>query len=307
MASKYLASIFFFSLVVILPIQVHYTGDYGVGGKQQSNDTDAENTMWLQMYTHSPFSQVDYVEEGKKPRAGIKEPPSGYWWMYVGFVYLFTAMALYLIIVETKRVIRIRQNYLGSQSTITDRTIRLSGIPPESRSEEKIREIIEGLEIGKVETVTLCKNWRKLDDLVEERLNLLRKLEESWTVYLGHKNGSGNRKYVNSQQSHQTNSLNGEDEESRLLESGNGEQSHGSSYAQDRPKTRIWYGFLGLQSQKVDAIDYYEEKLRKLDERIKAAREKDYEATPLAFVTLDSPASCVSIMSSHYMTIANHL
>jgi hypothetical protein len=41
----------------------------------------------------------------------------------------------------------------------------------------------------------------------------------------------------------------------------------------------------------IDAIDYYEEKLRKIDEYIQNAREKEYPATEIAFVTMESIAA----------------
>jgi hypothetical protein len=47
-----------------------------------------------------------------------------------------------------------------------------------------------------------------------------------------------------------------------------------------------------MRRHKVDAIDYYEEKLRRADEEIKQLRAKKYAPTPLAFVTMDSVASC---------------
>ena len=206
--------------------------------------------------------------------------------MYLGFVYLFTGVAVYLIVNETRKIIRVRQDYLGSQSTLTDRTIRLSGIPKQLRSEDMIKETIENLDIGKVESVTLCRNWGELDDLISERKTVLRKLEAAWTIHLGYKRPS---KMSNSRLSQQSN---GDDEESRLLNVSDHDQEH--VYAQDRPTTNVWYGFLNLQSRKIDAIDYYEERLRKLDEKIKTARDKDFKPTPLAFVTLDSTAAAVS-------------
>lgn len=286
MAIKFLAITFFFSLVVILPVHVHYIGDWG-GGPINRNDSDTNSTMQLYGQPRPLFLEsfnLESLEESKKQN-------TGYLWMYVAFVYLFTGIALYLILSETKKIIRIRQDYLGSQSTVTDRTIRLSGIPKDLRTEEKIRQTVERLEIGNVDSVTLCKDWKKLDSLMEQRLNVLRKLEESWTVHLGNKESSKSLGFRSSQS---INNLEGDDEESRLLDNDSHEQAHVNSYAQERPVTRIWYGFLSLQSRKVDAIDFYEEKLRKLDEQIKSARKKDYTPTPLAFVTMDSPAACVS-------------
>jgi hypothetical protein len=83
-------------------------------------------------------------------------------------------------------------------------------------------------------------------------------------------------------------------EDSNLLHDINGDPAHITPYARKRPMTKIWYGRFKLRYKNVDAIDYYEEKLRRLDEQIKALRKKDFEATPLAFVTMDSVASAVS-------------
>lgn len=290
MATKFLAITFFFSLVVILPVHVHYTGDWG-GGSNNSTDGNENQTQFGVHSSHYKFSTfaMDALEEPDEA------PSIDYLWMYVAFVYLFTGIAIYLIVAETKKIIRVRQGYLGSQSSITDRTIRLSGIPIELRTEDKIKETIEGLEISKVDSVILCKDWKELDGLMDQRMSILRKLEESWTVHQGYEKRSGNRKYVDAHPSHVDN----DDEESRLLDDAN-EQSHVSNYAQDRPMIRRWYGFLSLQSRKVDAIDYYEERLRKLDEQIRSARKKEYPPTPLAFVTMDSTAACVSSIAWYF-------
>lgn len=286
MAIKFLAITFFFSLVVIEPVHQHFGKDYA---PSRRNDTDVEGMLWSEYYTKPTFLLNSRAGDEKEPKKEPKSPSTDFLWMYVAFVYFFSGLAMYLMITETKRIIRIRQRYLGSQSTVTDRTIRLSGIPVELRSEEKLKETIEQLEIGKVESLTICRDWKEIDDLMDRRMQVLRKLEESWAVYLGHRSGPGAQNHTNSGSENHP----GEDEESQLLQEDGNEQSNGRSYAQDRPTTRIWYGFLKLQSQKIDAINYYEEKLRKLDEKIKLVRKKGFKPTPLAFVTLDSPASCV--------------
>ena len=301
MATKFLAITFFFSLVVIQPIHLHFGGKGGP--KLSHNDTNGNGTAQFQMHAN-PTSLQDWIHLDGSEEASVQFtlPPTDFLWMYVVFVYLFTAVALYLIVTETKRIIQIRQEYLGDQSTVTDRTIRLSGIPSELRSEDKLKEIIEKLEIGKVESVMLCRDWKELDDLMDKRMNVLRKLEEVWTVHIGYKSASKDRKYGGSRSAGR---VDGDDEESRLLEDGSDEQNHDSSYAHDRPMVRIWYGFLSLQNRRVDAIDYYEEKLRKLDEQIKSARKKEYTPTAMAFVTLDSTAACVSHIPKHAADLAD--
>jgi hypothetical protein len=218
----------------------------------------------------------------------IELPKTSYLWAYLVFTYFFTGLAIYFMTAETKKIIKIRQDYLGSQSTITDRTIKLSGIPPELRSEVLLKELLEKLEIGKVENITICRDWKTLDQMMDKRASILRRLEEAWTVHLG-------RRQVKHMDNSEVveNSSNGESEVSMDREDDNllgG--SHITPYDQPRPTTRMWYGFLNLQSKKIDAIDYYEEQLRKLDEKITAARKKEYTPTPLAFVTMDSIPAC---------------
>ena len=274
---------FFFSLVVLLPVHVHETGDYGM--PQGANSTKPAS----QAYARATQIYTTYQDEQASPKN--QKPTDAMLWVYACFVYFFSALLLYLIVTETKKIIRIRQDYLGSQSTVTDRTIRLSGIPESLRSEEMIKEAIESLQIGKVESVLLCKDWKEVDDLMTKRMSVLRKLEEAWTVFLGTPKAAGHRSLLHGSAP----GSNPDDEESSRLLNGDGnDRSTQDAGDADRPKTRIWYGFLGLQSRVVDAIDYYEEKLRRLDEQIKSSRNKVFKPMPIAFVTLDSTAAAVS-------------
>ncbi|KAL8851836.1 MAG: hypothetical protein Q9221_003262 [Calogaya cf. arnoldii] len=285
MAIKFLAVTFFFALVVILPINVHYMG-YSFPPRTtvaMVNQSPNPDNIWRR--NSIPRSQPDMAVLANGFR---QSSPSSILWMYVVFTYLFSALAMYLLATTTQKIIKIRQEYLGSQTTVTDRTIRLSGIPPDLRDEAKLTETIESLEIGKVESVILCCDWKELDGMMAERLIFLRKLEEAWTVHLGYSRALSTQASRDRAQSRAA-----VREDAPLLEDGeHHEQSHVAAYSQDRPKTRIWYGFLGLQSRTVDAIDYFEERLRRLDEKIKTARKKDFTPMPLAFVTLDSVAAC---------------
>ena len=299
MATKYIAITFFFSLVVLLPIHVHDTGNYGLPNPANST---ANSTTFLRAYG-VPSPTLEIARSGKGNKGTKDQPTDLMLWIYVIFVYVFSFLALYMIVTETKQVIRIRQDYLGSQSTVTDRTIRLSGIPEELRSEEMIKEAIENLQIGKVESVLLCKDWKELDELVARRMSILRKLEEAWTVHLGQPKHGGNRVLLRASGEN----ANHVDESENLLDGDNNEQPHVDTATSDRPMTRIWHGFLGLQSLRIDAIDYYEQKLRKLDEQIKSSRNKVYKPTPLAFVTLDSTAAAVSSETSKSLGRADNL
>lgn len=265
---KLFAVLFLFAAVILEPINRKFVPDQAVHPSPDPDHPDDDNSWNYDM---------------------------GYLWAYLVFTYFFTLLTLHFTDKETFKVIRIRQDYLGTQSTITDRTFKLSGMPNELRSENKIKELVEKLEIGAVESVTLCRDWKELDDLIVERATVLRKLEETWSVYLGQKA----KHCIDERHQRVSNTIDTEpnndhaivDEEagetSRLMNSGVHQWID-----RPRPQTRIWYGLLGIQFKKLDAIDYYEEKLRKIDEKIRIARKKEYEPVDQAFVTMDSIAAC---------------
>jgi calcium permeable stress-gated cation channel len=272
---------FFFALIVIYPINRNFLNSDGFGSYPRGNGTHPNGT----------FGYAHILEDDEMQHPKL---PEGFPWMYVAFIYLFSGLAIYLLVKETRKIIYVRQGYLGSQSTVTDRTLRLSGIPSELRSEDKIKTFIEDLQIGKVDSVMLCRNWKKLDKLMEERMACLRRLEEAWTVHLGHRRierNSGTLPVV--QPPPPGPAANGNyDEQAGLLSGSEFEHAHVAPYKRDRPQIRIRYGRFKMQSKKIDAIDYYEEELRKLDDTIAEARKKEYPATPLAFVTMESTAAC---------------
>ncbi|CAD0022811.1 unnamed protein product [Aureobasidium pullulans] len=262
LAIKFLSITLFFSLVVIKPVHDSYPDD----DEKQKNST-------------LPFVETDYL------------------WMYPVFAYVFTALALYLITSETRNIIEVRQEYLGSQTTITDRTIRLSGIPPELQSEEKIKDFIQELGIGNVESVLLCRQWAELDQHIVKRNDYLRRLEEAYTVYQGQRSIERNLEALPIAQPVPPGpSVDPEDDEHddeehrRLLRSGDSMPAQ-TPYARVRPKAKIYFGRFNLRSRQVDAIDYYEEKLRVVDDEIRDLRNKDFEPVPLAFVTMDTVAA----------------
>lgn len=284
MAIKFLLVTLFFALAVIKPVHdTHKERD----PKSKIPPTGLGVVTMDHLEARSSWIALPQV-------VAEYEDYTDYLWMYIVFAYLFTALIVYLIVAETRKVIEIRQEYLGSQTTITDRTIRLSGIPPELRSEEKIKAFIEDLELGKVESVTLCKNWKELDARVAQRTSVLRKLEEAWTIHAGSRRVERSLETLPVVQPRPPEPLVEDDdldEGSHLLSDTVRDPDFAMPYARQRPMTKVWHGRFKLRYRNVDAINYYEEKLRKLDEEIKDLRKTDFEPTPLAFVTMDSVAS----------------
>lgn len=239
-------------------------------------------------------------------------------WSWLIFTYFFTFLIIYVMNKETFRVIRIRQEYLGTQSTITDRTFRISGLPSYLKSEEKLKDLIEKLEIGQVENVSLCRNWKELDNLIEQRANMLHKLEETWSVHLGRqvtlpKPGDRTRSLLSTQNSRQerytdeepAENGNGDGDDDDIERAGeNGhllspDDPRDEYIERERPTVTLHYGFLRLRARKTDAIDHYDEQLRRLDEKIYAARRSEAAATGTAFVTMDSIAACQMAIQAH--------
>lgn len=287
MAVRFLAITLFFSLVVIKPVHDSYPDlDDHRGNKTHKDVSQGLVTSSRSIRLDSLHAVVPAIPDHFE---------TDYLWMYLVFVYFFSLLAMYMIVSNTRHIIEVRQEYLGSQTTITDRTIRLSGIPSDLQSESKIKEFMEDLDIGKVECVTLCRVWKELDDMMLERDTVMRRLEEAWTVYLGYRSVERSLETLPIAQPPPpgrviTGDSDEDDEAHGLLESN--DTPHDAPYPRVRPRITIRYGRFNWHSKQVDGIHYYEEKLRTVDERIVELRKKEFAPTPLAFVTMDSVAAC---------------
>jgi|SRR5579862_2614732 len=263
-------------LIVVSPIQNHFDPDSGWGN----------------------FTEVRLLRYGAEEKPE-KKTHQAYLWAYLVFTYVFTALLSYYLLKTSSIVSKRRQEYLGSQSSVADRTIILSGIPHDLRTEAKLQDWIEKLRIGDVRAVTICRDWREVDDLNEKRAATLRKLEETYVAFEGTKI----ERDLQTLPIVQPTPVQDERPATSVssVESGPLLNGHRKP-AKRRPKLRT--GPYGLMGKEVDAIDYYTAKLQHLDRCILDARKKEYDATPLAFVTFDAVSGAVyhSIMS--WLTIA---
>ncbi|KAF5247552.1 hypothetical protein FAUST_789 [Fusarium austroamericanum] len=289
MAIRLLAVMAFLATIILLPINYIYEGfRFPVGANK---DTKAVN---LDAFYNNP-SYIDVLKDKDdgKDKSWIKT----WMWAYVFFTYFFVGLTIYYLNHETHRIIKFRQDYLGSQSTVTDRTFRLTGIPEDLRSEEAIKNLIEKLEIGTVEKVMICREWKKLDDLMDARETALRSLEGAWATFLKHQRQKRKDNWPQRRRANGVSPNGPQDSGDNETAGENGqlldpEQQPWDSGDEGRPKVNIRYGTLGLRSRNVDAIDYYEERLRRLDAKVTEARKKSYTPTDMAIVTMDSVASC---------------
>lgn len=277
-ARRFIFIVFVFTVVVILPITYSYTGRYGY--------------PWDGAPGHPDDDEEEWTHRGK----GEARSDPLYLWIYVLFCYVFTGIAINMLLGFTSRIIRIRQRYLGEQTTMTDRTFHLSGIPPEMRNEEKVKKFVEELEIGKVERVMVCKDWSELDKLMDKRKKTLQRLEEAWTKHLGYRYDASDPALPLLRPTDAIGAslnLEEDDERTQLLSQEDSNRQHVTDYERARPKTWILTGsWSKLRIKRVDAIDYYDEQLTELDERIEYLRTQDFPPVSLAFVTMTTTASC---------------
>ncbi|KAI1003084.1 Calcium permeable stress-gated cation channel 1 [Podosphaera aphanis] len=281
MSIKLFGTILLIAFIILAPINNHFDwfptlGSVVFPGSDEISQQINSNNLGVKYKSAS-------IEEYKKDDL----PDPTYLWAYLFFTYVFTGLAIYFMISQTKLIIKVRQEYLGKQSSVTNRTFKLSGIPPELRYNSKIKAFIESLQIGSVESVAVVRNWKQLDILMKKRAFFLRKLEKAWATYLERQ-----KIYRNLPEEIQT-SIPQIDPEvgSREIDVLLG-QSYSFGSDKLRPSKMVWYGFLNCQVKRVDAIDYYQEKLQELDNKISNARKKEYPSTPLAFVTMDSISAC---------------
>ncbi|KAI1299116.1 hypothetical protein F5Y03DRAFT_252302 [Xylaria venustula] len=288
MSLRLFATMLFFSLTVLWPIHSAFDS-YPNLYLPSPPDNSSMSSSSLFGYRYLDEASLFATKHKHRP----DDESRNYLWSYLVFTWFFSLLTVYFMNTETFKVVKIRQDYLSTQSTVTDRTFRLTGIPKDLRTEEKIKAFVENLEIGHVRSVNLCRDWAEIDGLMVERRNILHKLEEAWSAYKSQKamapRAAFNDNATNNENEQEDGHGEYADESGPLLA---GESPHGSNDGRARPKIRLRFGFLKMRNRKIDALDYYEERLRQLDEKILAARKKDYAPTDTAFVTMDSIAAC---------------
>lgn len=277
-----LAKLTLISFGAIGPLRLFYTGKY-----DQDDGGDDENG-------HKSL----LVSLGARSMDPIVSHPAlfdNFLWVYPVFTLVFTILCLRSVRKHTLKVVEVRQQYLGNQNSITDHTIRLTGIPSIMRSKQALIEYITSLNIGEVKSAVLCYDWTRLDTLFDTRKKLIRKLERYWADYLG-------PTFVNE--------IDMENITLPTATLGNpaalsnppagtvraGVRPAGASLIPNnvrlvRPQGRS--GCWGIFGKKVDLIDHYTKKLEELDQQILHERNTmNHNITSTAFITMNTVHSC---------------
>lgn len=133
-------------------------------------------------YRQFEGGDTDFADSLKKNQPNVL---GDYYWVYVVFTYAFTWIGLSVLRKFTLQIVKVRQAYLGHQNSITDRTLRVAGIPKFMRSEQSIASHITQLFAIEPQAVVLVHDWSRLDSLFRRRKSLIYQLERIWAQYIG--------------------------------------------------------------------------------------------------------------------------
>ncbi|KAK6202409.1 uncharacterized protein RJT21DRAFT_19461 [Scheffersomyces amazonensis] len=153
---------------ILSPIRYYFTGNY-----------DKDDISWILIRSLAHYTRFD-DEPGVPPDFSDDFPQ--FMWVYPIFTYLFSFIIYYYLYNYTTKVLRVRQKYLASQNSITDRTIRLDGIPKKLLSADKLKQFVENLQIGKVSDIKLLYDWTPLEKLFERREKIISSLERYYST-----------------------------------------------------------------------------------------------------------------------------
>ena len=113
---------------------------------------------------------------------------SSAYWVYVIAAYVFDGIIFFFLWINYKAVLRLRRAYFDSpeyQRSLHARTLLLTDIPKELRSDEGIVKITEDVKAtGDTPRAAIARNVKDLPDLVEEHEETVRRLEKHLARYL---------------------------------------------------------------------------------------------------------------------------
>ena len=203
--------------------------------------------------------------------------------LHLVFTYLFTILALRAIYKNFKRFIRSRQLFsLELVHSIPARTVMVTHLPPQLRSEPALAEYFEQMDLA-VESVNICREVGSLKRLLDVRTQALRKLESSWVDYLGNPSVVAPNRSIRYPLVDIDDAASIESQPEQLV-------------LPNRKRPTVRQGWF---TRKVDAIEHYEDKFGEADDLVKKRRRTGrFKPTHVAFVTFEKMSSAVSRSSS---------
>lgn len=225
-------------------------------------------------------------------------------WIFIGFV-------CYMIYREYQHYLEIRLDYLTSpvhahlpQAT----SVLITQIPQKHISEDSMQRLF-GEFPGGIKKIHMNRDLKELEEEVEKRDKLAYKLEAAQTKLIKTAN-----------KLHFKNNKGGKDDQTKLTQTDT-ENGRGSAAAyvprKKRPSHKL--GFLGLLGKKVDTIDYCNEELARLNQKISSmqADSSSFKMMNSCFIEFNNQAAAqmcyqsvasgtVYAMHPRYTEIAPH-
>ncbi|KAL2316219.1 hypothetical protein POMI540_0167 [Schizosaccharomyces pombe] len=305
MGIKFLSFTSLLGVLIIMPVNKHFRGD-AFGNITLSMPAKSEYFFSSPLVKKS-IVQSPIIANGSELNVGVlgpslfnpignlsdipglPQPGDGFLYLYVLFTYFISIFLLYVLFSSTKSIADIRQSYLARQNRLTDRTVFISGLPNELCSTENLKAYFDKLDVGSIDSLSICRNYSYMDILLSKKSKYVKKLEKYWSIYLS------NCKKLGISTLPPSNYLSPNRAE---LES-TPEQLLEVPWQHHQCHPLIKTHFFGIFGQKIDAIDFYSAKLYKISQQIENARSFDYPTTGQAFITFESMATAQIVAQTH--------
>lgn len=279
----------FFGTVVLYPIS-KMGGDIANGTYPENPGNGTTDNSTASLFTqHEHFFAGTAASMTTGTNISFVSHSVSFLWVYLFFTYLFVFATFYFTFLNYRDYVRIRREFLLRKAkTLSARTLLITGIPPNLRSDRKLADYFEKLGIGVVESVHTIRHVGRLLEFIKERTQYLRQLETAYTNYLG--NPCDDPNYDPDEV------LNEEDSrEATLHEVCSTAGMHAlPTHQKSKQRPTVRQGM--CCGPKMDAIDYYTEKFDEIDALVvKARKVGKFLPTSVGFVTFEETISAVSI------------
>jgi hypothetical protein len=286
MSIKILLSLSVLGFCILSPVRYFMTGSF---------DRDSDK---MKSFSNFFFSvSTGDGDDGSDPDNNSE--PTLYLAICMVFTYIFTALIFYFLFKETNHIIKIRQRFLGSQRSLTDRTIVIKNIPKNMRREEDLKAHIEELKLGKVDQINFVYDYSPLVKLMEQRDEVVCKLEVLYSQSCGidtdlqHPSTKPrvNLEYIDTKTPPSIDSI---IYNQKFLSSESAVSSEDGKYSILATSNDKHFGekrrsCTGIDKSQKEKIDTLSRELIKINDQIDYLRQTyHFKRLPIAFITMDS-------------------
>lgn len=167
MSIKILLSLSILGLCILSPVRYFMTGSF-----DKDNTTFAFITNFL-----NSINNDNNIDENSEPLLYLA--------ICTFFTYIFTVIIYWFLFKETNHIIKTRQKFLGSQRSLTDRTIFIKNIPSNMCNEIDLKNHIQELGVGKVDQISFVYDYTPLVKLFLQRDKMKNLLEVLYSKSCG--------------------------------------------------------------------------------------------------------------------------